>query len=302
MKKFSIVISAWNAADNLVRTLSSVRWADEIVLVDNASTDATAQIARKFGVKIFRRPNNPMLNVNKNFGFNKATGDWVLSLDADEEVPKTTAAAIAQILSSDNSAVGYWLPRQNIIFGKWIKHGLWWPDKQLRLFMRGRGQFPCKHVHEYLAVDGQTAELDTPLIHYNYESISQFIYKMDYLYTPSEVAKLSTSSYQLAWYDAIRFPVSDFLKIYLAQEGYRDGLHGLVLAMLQAWYAFIVFAKLWEKQSFKEYEPSLASVVREFKQAAFETKHWVLTAQIKNATSIWEQIWLKIKRRYDLCH
>ncbi|MBI4062460.1 glycosyltransferase family 2 protein [Candidatus Gottesmanbacteria bacterium] len=296
MAKVSVVISAFNAQGSLDRSLKSVRWASEIILVDNGSTDNTVQQAKKYGAKIFSRENNPMLNVNKNFGFEKAEGDWILSLDSDEEVPRTLASEIEGAIN-DPSVVGYWIPRKNIIFGKWIRHGLWWPDKQLRLFHRGRGKFPCKHVHEYLDVDGPTGELQEPYIHYNYTSVSQFIHKMDAIYTESEVQKLTRTGYQVSWMDAVRFPVSDFVKIFFAQRGFKDGLHGLVLALLQSFYSFIVFAKLWERAKFVDIELSLPQVTRELHERGREVRYWTKTAEIEQERNPITRGWKRLVRK-----
>lgn len=298
MATISVVISAWNEEAKLKRSLSSVKnWADEIIVVDSSSTDATPQIARQFTSKVFKRPNNPMLNSNKNYGFSKATSDWILSLDADEEVTRELANEMRSAISASGDVVGYWIPRKNILFGKWITHGLWWPDKQLRLFRKNKGKFPCVHVHEYLAVDGPTDSLREPYIHYNYESISQFIRKMDTIYTESEVQKLLATNYQLSWSDAVRFPVSDFVKIYFAQEGYKDGLHGLVLSILQAFYSCIVFAKLWEKQKFRQVDIPITSVANELRRAEEELDYWSLTAHIKESSTWMQRLLLKMKRR-----
>ncbi len=298
MTTVSVVVSARNEEGRLKRCLDSVTWANELIVIDNSSTDKTAQIAKKYTSRIWRVPNNLMLNINKNLGFSKAKSDWILSLDADEEVTPQLTREIDNELRKNNSIQGYWIPRKNIIFGKWIQHGLWWPDEQLRLFRRGKGEFPCKHVHEYIAVDGQTEHLQEPYIHYNYDSISQFITKMDTIYTENEVGKLLTTGYQLAWYDAIRFPISDFVKIFFAQEGYKDGLHGLVLSILQSFYSFIVFTKLWEKQSFSDRDVSLPSLHKEFILASKEISYWSLTGQIKETPSWLTKVWFKIKRKY----
>jgi glycosyltransferase involved in cell wall biosynthesis len=260
MSKISVVTSVYNAGSYLPRLLKSVSWADEIVVVNNSSTDTTDKIAREYTDKVFIRPNLPMLNTNKNYGFGKSTGDWILNLDGDEEITSDLKNEIRETVGNNKDINGYWIPRQNIIFGKWIRHGIWWPDKQLRLFRHGKGRFPEKHVHEYIAVDGQLGELKTPFVHYNYETVSQFLRKLDDIYTENEVENLIGSGYQLVWQDALKFPASDFVKIYFAQEGYKDGLHGLVLAFLQAFYSFVVFAKLWEKQGFLERDLQLSPV------------------------------------------
>ncbi len=303
METIAVVVSARNEEAKIGRCLTSVRQlADEIIVIDNESTDQTRVIARQFTPSIFERKNNPMLNVNKNYGFTKAKSDWILSLDADEEIPVELAKEIELVLSQNKKQMsqvqGYWIPRKNILFGKWITHGLWWPDEQLRLFRRGKGKFPCRHVHEYIDVDGLTAHLTHAFIHHNYETISQFIYKMDTIYTENEVQKLTNSSYQLAWYDCLRFPVSDFVKIYFAQSGYKDGLHGLVLSLLQSFYSFIVFAKLWERQKFRAIEIPLDDVATELKDCAKDIRYWMISAQIQNSHSFISRIWYKILRRY----
>jgi len=242
----SVVISAYNEEKSLERCLNSVsNVTDEIIVVDNESQDKTVEVATKYTKKIFSAPNQLMLNTNKNLGFSKASADWILNLDADEEIPPTLAKEILTIIRSNPPQNGFWLKRKNYSFGIWIQHGLWWPDRQIRLFRRGFGLFPCIHIHEYIKVDGVIGELVEPYIHYNYETVHQYLLKIDRTST-SEAITLRELNYQLIWYDAIRFPVSDFLKIYFAQGGYKDGLHGLVLATFQAFYSFCTFAKYWE--------------------------------------------------------
>lgn len=298
MAGITVVISAWNEEVKLGKCLSSVSWADEIIVIDSQSTDKTAKIAKDRGAKVFTRPNNPMLNINKNYGFEKASNEWILSLDADEEVTSELVNEIRSVLDRNSDIVGYWIPRKNISFGKWIAHGLWWPDKQLRLFKKGSGEFPCKHVHEYVLIEGRTDELTEPFVHYNYDTISQFIRKMDTLYTENEVQKLIDTQHKVVWFDAIRFPVSDFVKIFFAQGGYKDGLHGLVLAMLQAFYSLVVFAKLWERNKFETVEISLPEISKQLTWAKREVQYWQITENGKNIHNPWKKIINKIKLWY----
>jgi glycosyltransferase involved in cell wall biosynthesis len=295
--KISVVLSVLNESAKIGKTLDSVKWADEIIVVDNGSTDATVGIVRKYTGKILSRQNNPMLNINKNYGITKATGDWILYLDGDEEIPPELKEEIRFKIKQSGNTDGYWIPRKNIIFGKWIMHGLWWPDRQLRLFRRGKGKYPCRHVHEYIEVPGKTETLDNAFIHHNYESVSQYLNKMDRIYTENEVANLQATGYRISWYDAVRFPVSDFLKVYFAQKAYLDGLHGLALSFLQAFYSFIVFAKLWENDGFSEKEVQMPAVSNEFRKAGREIRYWLLTAGIHEARNFTDKLLLKIKRR-----
>jgi glycosyltransferase involved in cell wall biosynthesis len=293
----AVVISAYNEEKTIGRCLASVPFADEIIVVDNASTDKTRDIAKKFTKNIFDKPNQLMLNANKNFGFEKAKSDWILNLDADEEIPPVLAREIQSIIQSNPSENGFWIKRKNYSFGKWIQHGLWWPDKQIRLFRRTKGAFPCVHIHEYIKVEGIVAELTEPYLHYNYESVHQYLTKIDRAST-SEAISLQEAKYQLAWYDAIRFPLSDFLKIYFAQAGFKDGLHGLVLSLFQAFYSFSVFAKVWEMQKFPERDISAKAIREELHSRAKEAHYWTTTMMINESKNALGKIKGKIQRKF----
>ncbi len=293
----SVVVSAYNEQKALGRCLASVSFADEIIVVDNESQDKTIEVAKKYTKKVYSQKNILMLNTNKNYGFGKATGDWILNLDADEEIPKELAKEIGEIMRSNPKENGFWIKRKNIIFGKWITHGLWWPDKQIRLFRRGKGKFPCIHIHEYIAIDGQVGELVEPYTHYNYESVSQYLRTIDRTST-SEALSLKDMNHEFVWYDAIRFPLSDFLKIYFAQSGYKDGLHGLALALFQAFYSFTAFAKYWEMQKFPERDLAASAVLSELYRQKKDISYWMLTTKIRETHTLLPKLLWKIKRKF----
>lgn len=293
----SVVISAHNEEKIIEECLKSVSFADEIVLVDNSSFDKTSEIASKFTSKIFTQPNRIMLNTNKNFGFSKASGDWILSLDADETVSPGLSREIKSVIKNPSDVSGYWIPRKNIIFGKWIESEMWWPDYQLRLFKRGKGKFPEKHVHEYLKVQGDTEKLKNPMVHQNYTSIDQYLYKMLNIYVPSEVK--NRGKVRVRWIDSIRYPINDFLKTFFFQKGYKDGLHGLVLSFLQAFYMEIVFAKLWEKQGFNKENPKdfLKAMHKEFRLVKKDFMYWFITSFIAETKNPFKKIILRLARK-----
>lgn len=298
MSKISVVISAYNEEKKIRRCLESIKWADEIIFVDNTSQDETPKIAAKYTNKVYIRPNNKMLNLNKNYGISKAEGDWVLYLDADEVVTPELRTEIQEVLKNPKPEIsGYWISRRNIIFGKWIRHGIWWPDKQLRLFRAGSAKYPGVHVHEYIKCNGPTSELTASMDHYNYETINQYLSKFSNIYADNEVENLLASGYIYRWSDALKFPVSDFVKIYFAQHGYRDGLHGLVLALLQSFSSFVVFAKLWEKHQFPETEVPLEAVAAEINRNRKELSYWIYTSKISEAYSPIRKIFYKITRK-----
>ncbi len=297
MSKLSVVISAYNEEHMIGECLRSVDWADEIIVVDNQSTDKTKEIARSLGAKVITKPNKAMLNINKNVGFTHASHDWILNLDADERIPVNLKEEILNTIRSESASEGYRIPRKNIIFGKWIKNGLWWPDYQIRLFKKNKGKFPCIHVHEYIQIEGTISELKTPFVHENYQSVSQYLTKLNTLYTENEVELKFRNGYKLHWHDAIRYPLADFFSIYFSKKGYEDGLHGLVLALFQSMYSFVVFAKLWEKHKFIEKEISSHMLEEEFKYASKQLSYWRLTRMIIASTNPFMKMMLKLKRK-----
>jgi (heptosyl)LPS beta-1,4-glucosyltransferase len=296
-KTLSVVISAYNEELPIKRCLSSVQFADEIIVVDNESVDNTVSSAKKFTNNIYTKSNQLMLNINKNFGFTKAKSDWILNLDADEEITPDLAKEIQSVIQSDRLENGYWIKRKNFSFGKWIQHGLWWPDKQIRLFRRNKGEFPCYHIHEYIKVDGLVGELKNPYNHYNYESIHQYLTKIDRA-SSSEAISLKEIHYQLAWFDALRFPISDFIKIFFAQHGYKDGLHGLMLALFQSFYSFSVFAKVWETEHFPDRNIPTYEIVSEVTKRGKEIKYWMISMKIDEAKSVFAKVRGKIERKF----
>lgn len=285
-QSLSVVLSVHNEEKLLEEALKSVKdLTDEIVVVDNESADKTVQIAKKYTKNIYEHKNTPnSLNAPKNFGFSKATGDWILSLDGDERISDELKEEILDILSSSsfpsnpsNPPInGYWLPRKNKIFGKWLTGGIWWPDYQLRLFRRGLGKFPARHNHEFLVVDGGTAYLQNPLVHYSYTSVIQYVEKFTYTYLENEVENQIAAGKKVKWFDAIRMPSSDFVINFFVRQGYKDGLHGLILALLQASYMFLVFTRIWEKQGQPAYESKRFTneVTGEWKRSMREYIHW----------------------------
>lgn len=300
MGKLSVVISAFNEVKKIEDCLKSVSFADEIIFIDNSSSDNTLKIAKKYTAKVFTRENNQMLNINKNFGFSKAKNEWILSLDGDERITDTLKKEIQSVIKNDIKDInGFWIPRKNIIFGKWIQNSIWWPDYQLRLFRKDRGKFPEKHVHEYLEVEGKTEKLQHSMIHQNYSSISQYLYKMENIYTESEVKNRLEEKVEIHWVDALRYPTGDFLKTFFSQKGYKDGLHGLVLSLLQAFYMEIVFVKLWEKQGFKEKTPDnfLKELYEEFRKIKKEFNYWFLTSWINETKNPFKKIIYRFSRK-----
>ena len=299
MSKLSVAISAFNEERKIEDCLKSASFADEIIFVDGSSTDNTVKIAKKYTSKIFIRENNLMLNVNKNFGFSKASEEWILSLDADERITDELKKEIKSIIKNNKKDVnGFWIPRKNKIFGKWMEHTGWYPDYQLRLFKKDKGKFEEKHVHEMIKLEGESKKLNNPIAHYNYENISQFLRKT-LLYAENEANQLIEKGYNFAWQDSIRFPIKEFISRFFAREGYRDGLHGLVLSLLMAFYYLVIFVNIWEKLKFKQIEDEkfLSKVEEEFVKGNKVIFFWFFKVSIDKARNPLKKLILKIKSK-----
>jgi len=286
MSKVSAVISAYNEEKNIEQCLKSLAFADEIIVVDNSSTDKTAEIAKKYTAKVFSQKNNPAeIDLQKNFGFEKATGDWILSIDADEDVSKELAEEIKSKIKNQKAEInGYWIPRKNIIFGKFIEHTGWYPDPQLRLFKKGKGKYVKAHVHEALKLEGESVYLKEFIIHHHYETITQFIRRTVDIYAPNEAQDFLDKGYQFSAFDAVRFPLNEFISRFFARKGYKDGFYGLMLSLLMAFYHFLIFAYLWEKQGFKEYdkEDFLKDTEKEFQRGGREVLYWISKEKLES--------------------
>ena len=225
----SVCIIAHNEEDNLPRALESVRFADEVIVGDSESTDQTARIAEHSGAIVFPRPNLDNLNVNKNFTFDQAKGDFILCLDADEAVPPQTAEEILNVMKSNPAESGFFLPRRNHWMGRWLKHGGQYPDWQLRLFRQGKGRFPELHLHERLKVEGRIRRLHHPLDHFPYESREECQRKLDF-YTTFEAKHLYDEGFRPSMLRKIRYmhwmPAQRFLRRYFLKLGFLDGRSG----------------------------------------------------------------------------
>ena len=300
MATLSIVFSVYNEEKLLEEALKSVQFADEIIVIDNSSTDKTASIAKKYTKHVFTQKNDPQkIDLQKNFGFEKASCDWVLSLDADERITPSLAKEIKETIEKESEITGYWIPRNNRIFGKIIKHGLWTNDYQLRLFKKGKGKFAADTVHKPIEIEGKTENLSEAFTHINYVSVDQYLQKMIFIYTENEAAHNIRDGKTVSWKDAIFYPARDFIKTFFAQKGYLDGVHGLVLSLLQAFYAEIIFVKMWEKQGYPETADKnfLQEVINTLKTVGNEMKYWILSEKIERTSDPSRKIIYKILRK-----
>ena len=242
--RISVTVVTWNEEERLRRCLESVAWADEIVVVDAGSDDKTVEIARSFTDHVLVRAWDGFA-AQKNFALERARGEWALALDADEEVSPELADEIRRVVAAP-SADGYSMPRRNIFWGRWVRHGRLYPDWQLRLFRRDRGRFVARQVHESVEVDGKVDRLAGALVHRSYRDVADFIARTN-RYTTLAADDWVRRGRPLRACDLLLRPAGRFFAMYVVHAGFRDGWRGFLLAVLYAYYVFVRSAKVWEK-------------------------------------------------------
>ena len=242
----SVVIITFNEEANLERTLSSVAWAaDEVIIVDSGSTDRTREIAESFHAQFFVEPWKGFA-AQKNSALDKAAGDWILSLDADEEVEPALADEIKSVLAANPSVAGFWIPRKNFFLGRWIKHGGFYPDPKLRLFRRGRGKFEDRLVHEDIHLEDSSGRLHYNLLHHAYPTLENYLDHLNrYSSLGAKMANARRSS-DFSVMDIVIRPKLTFLYNYVLRGGFLDGREGLLVHLYHAGYVSWKYAKAWE--------------------------------------------------------
>lgn len=250
IRTISVAIITKNEEANLRRTLQSVRWASETVIVDSGSTDRTPEIAREFGAKFMVEPWRGF-GAQKNFAIALCTGEWVLALDADEEVSPDLAQEIQTLLAGTPDRDAYFLPRRNFFLGRWIRHGGYWPDPKLRLFRRGAAQFEERAVHETMQFSGPTGRLRGHLLHHAYPTLDSYIEHMNRYSTLGAGqalanGKSSRGLLPFLWNVYVN-PAATFQYNYILRGGFLDGREGLLLHLYHSVYVSWKYAKAWEQ-------------------------------------------------------
>ena len=238
----TVVVLTKNEEQNIVDCLASASWADGLVVFDSLSEDRTVALAQMVGATVLERPFRNYAD-QRNAALDQVTGDWVFFLDADERATPELAEEIRRVIAQEDR-VGWWVPRRNYIWGKWIKHAGWSPDYQLRLLRRGRARYdPAREVHEVVVLDGAEGYLENPLTHYNYQTLGQFMRKQE-RYMAYEVQILHKQGVRTRLYKFASQPLKEFWRRYVTLEGYKDGMHGLVLSALMGYYMFRAYQHL----------------------------------------------------------
>jgi glycosyltransferase involved in cell wall biosynthesis len=233
-----------NESANLAAALDSVRWVDEIIVVDAESTDDTVEIARRYTDRVIVRP-WPGYIEQKNFAASQARHDWIFSLDADERVTPELAAEIKALLEAGATAPGYRMPRVSRYLGRWIRSTDWYPDYQMRLYDRRRARWTGRNVHESVEMDGSPGRLREELQHVPYRDVSHHLNTID-RYSSLAARQMFEDGRRTGPLGIVMHADAAFLRNYFLRGGIKDGATGLIVSLLNSYYVAMKFVKLWE--------------------------------------------------------
>jgi glycosyltransferase involved in cell wall biosynthesis len=244
--KISVTIITKNEAANIAAAMGSVAWADDILVVDCGSTDATVAIARQRGARVLHREWSGFAE-QKNFASDEAAHDWILSLDADERVTPMLGEEIKSLMASDPARSGYRIPRVSWYLGRWIRTTDWYPDTQLRLYDRRKGRWDARRVHESVGVEGATGRLKHEIQHWPYRDITHHLETMN-RYTTLAAEEMFEEGRRSGVLSFLFLPAAALVRNYVLHRGLMQGATGLVVSILNAYYVLLKYLKLWELQ------------------------------------------------------
>ncbi len=235
-----------NEARRIEESLRSVAWADEIVVVDSGSDDGTVEICRRYTDRVIHQDFLGHIE-QKNFALDRASHDWVLSLDGDEVLSDDLAREIREVLAApDEDVDGYRMPRQTRYLGRWIRHGSWYPDHKLRLWRRTAGRWGGENPHDRVEVaKDRVATLRSPILHYSYRDVSHHVQTID-AFTSITAREWHRRGRRARLSALVLRPPLKFLEVYVWKRGFLDGVPGFLIAFHTMYYAFLKYAKLLE--------------------------------------------------------
>ena len=247
MPGVTATIITLNESANIAAALESVRWADEIIVVDAQSTDDTVDIARRHTDRVIVRP-WPGYVEQKNFAASQASHDWIFSLDADERVTPQLADEVRAILAAGPSCAGYRVPRMSRYLGRWIRSTDWYPDYQLRLYDRRRARWAGRNVHEGVEADGEVGRLRCDLLHHPYRDVSHHVQTID-TYSTLAARQMSEDGRRIGGLGILLHACGAWFRNYVLRGGFRDGTVGFLVSGLNAAYVALKYVKLWEMRN-----------------------------------------------------
>ncbi|MBC7925191.1 MAG: glycosyltransferase family 2 protein [Bryobacteraceae bacterium] len=241
MIKITATIITYNEEKNIARAMESLRCCDEIVVVDSGSSDRTAEIAEKLGAVIIESSWGGYAR-QKNYAAECATNDWILSVDADEALSEALEAEIWQVKKKGSAFDAYTMPRLAQYLGRWILHSGWYPDRKVRLYHREKASWVGDYVHESVVVQGRIGHLESDLLHFTCDSLSQHLKTLD-RYTTLAAEQLIAQGKRISTTRLVVHPIWTFWSTYVLHRGFLDGAEGLAIAWMAAIYNFVKYAK-----------------------------------------------------------
>jgi glycosyltransferase involved in cell wall biosynthesis len=244
--KLTVTVITHNEGPHIAEALESVAWADEIVVVDSGSTDGTVATARRYATRVEQHEWTGY-GTQKNYAAELASHDWILSVDADERVAPPLADEIRALLRQEPKAAGYEISRVSHYLGRWIRSTDWYPDFHVRLYDRRRARWSEDSVHESIQIPGRVERLRGELQHYPYRDVSEHLAKID-RYTTLVARQWAAAGRRTAAWEAVVYPRLAFLRNFILRRGFMDGHTGLIISLLNSYYVFLKYVKLFEMQ------------------------------------------------------
>ena len=239
--KITATIITLNEERSIARAIESLRCCDEILILDSGSVDRTVELAQKLGARVIEAGWRGYAG-QKNWAAEQAAHDWILSLDADEALSEALEAEIWNVKKNGPQYDAYTMPRLARYLGKWIFHSGWYPDRKVRLYHRSKAKWVGDVVHESVQADGSVGHLDANILHFTCESLSEHVKSLD-RYTTLAAQELVARQTQIGLWRLILDPPWTFVKTYFFQRGFQDGLEGMIIAYMAAFYTFLKYSK-----------------------------------------------------------
>jgi len=248
----SVIILTKNEEKNLARCLESVKWCDEIIVVDDNSSDKTIELAKKYKTAVYKHPLREDFSIQRNFGLNKAQNEWVLFVDADEVVSDALAYEISSAIAFKDQGLksfnGYYIKRKDFMWGKQLEHGEAC-IKLLRLAKKNFGIWKGK-AHEVWNIQSPVGTLVNPILHFPHKNLETFLKEIN-LYTDIRARELKESKAKSSFLLILLYPLAKFALNFIVRRGFMDGIQGFVFAVMMSFHSFLVRGKLWQLKNKK---------------------------------------------------
>lgn len=246
-QKITALVITFNEEKNISDCLNSLKWVDELIVIDSFSSDNTVNLAGEYTDKVIQRKWEGFSSQRK-FSLDQAANEWILILDADERITDELKNSILKIVETDSIFSGFKIARRNYFLGKWIKNAFWYPDYQMRFFKKSKARMEDKLIHEGFEIEGETGIIDGDIIHYSYQSLDDAISKINKY---SSLTAEQKADRKVGTLDIILRPASAFVTDFFSRKGYKDGFYGFLVSWMNSMTTLMTYSKIWERQKRK---------------------------------------------------